>query len=118
MINYFKIKKILAKDTLSIRQLVLRDGKIPVKHCEFEDDNNPFSFHLGAIKENKIIGIISILNQSSSISKIKRLRGMAVLEGYRKIGIGSNLWSWHFAQRSSLARKVTPTELTTSSRYC
>ena len=74
MINYFKIKKNLAKDTLPIRQLVLRDGKIPIKHCEFEDDNNPFSFHLGAIKENKIIGIISILNQSSSISKIKRLR--------------------------------------------
>ena len=70
MINYFKIKKILAKDTLPIRQLVLRDGKIPVKHCEFEDDNNPFSFHLGAVTENKIIGIISILNQSSSISKI------------------------------------------------
>ena len=40
MINYFKIKKILAKDTLPIRQLVLRDGKIPIKHCEFEDDNN------------------------------------------------------------------------------
>ena len=70
MINYFKIRKILAKDTLPIRQLVLRDGKIPIKHCEFEDDNNPFSFHLGAIKENKMF--ININNKDWKYEDVTR----------------------------------------------
>mgnify|MGYP001166655001 CR=1 FL=1 len=87
------IKKIKAEKTFELRHPILRKG-LPVNSCKFENDTNSKSLHLGAFEGNKLIGVISALpNKCNFFHKKKayQIRGLAVLEKYRRKGIASAL---------------------------
>ena len=88
----YTVKKISAADTLSIRQKVLRPN-LATDQCHFEGDQAETTFHLGAIKDDSVIGIATMMiDHSPELSEIAkqqyRLRGMAVLPEFRDQGIG------------------------------
>jgi predicted GNAT family N-acyltransferase len=87
------IREITAEDTYSIRQPVLRPGR-PLSECMFAGDDSPDTFHLGAYKNDELIGVASFMKNSSPFFKDAiqfQLRGMAVQEKFKGLGIGSKL---------------------------
>lgn len=87
------IKPIEAKDCLKIRSLVLRDRLEP-SLCKVPGDEDPTTFHLGAFKQSKLIGIASFLKEECNEleeSNSYRLRGMASLQDYQGQGVGRKL---------------------------
>ena len=89
------VAKISAKDTLAIRQQVLRPNWT-VEQCNFEEDLDETTFHIGAFQDSKLIGIATMMRVSSAeLADIDtdqyRLRGMAVLPEYRDQGIGHSI---------------------------
>ena len=89
------VEKISAADTLSIRQQVLRPNWT-IDQCNFEGDQSETTFHIGAFKDGELIGIATMMRVSSAeLAAIDtdqyRLRGMAVLPGYRDQGIGRSI---------------------------
>lgn len=87
------IKPISSKETLSLRQLVLRPGK-SVDECVFEGDNEPENFHLGAFEGKVLAGIVSLMNRKNTAFTEKKqfqLRGMAVLPEFRNRKIAVEL---------------------------
>ncbi len=93
MINPIEIRIVSAKETLFIRQSVLRDGK-PLENCSFVGDNELSSLHLGAFLEEKLIGIVSLIKNPNPIFQEKnqvQLRGMAVLPDHRNRHIADKL---------------------------
>ena len=86
-------KKRNAKRTFEIRHPILRKG-LPIDSCKFENDNNPNSIHLGAIENNKLIAVISALPNKCQFfpeKKAYQIRGLGVLEKFRRKGIASVL---------------------------
>ena len=89
------VEKISAADTLSIRQQVLRPNWT-IEQCHFEGDQDETTFHIGAFKDGVLIGIATMMRDSSAeLAAIAtdqyRLRGMAVLPEYRDQGIGRSI---------------------------
>lgn len=89
------VEKISAADTLFIRQQVLRPN-LTADQCHFEGDQDETTFHIGAFKEGVLIGIATMMRDSSAeLAAIStdqyRLRGMAVLPEYRDQGIGRSI---------------------------
>ena len=89
------VEKISAADTLSIRQQVLRPNWT-IEQCHFEGDQDETTFHIGAFKDGVLIGIATMMRDSSAeLAAIAtdqyRLRGMAVLPEYRDQGIGRSV---------------------------
>lgn len=87
------IKKITAPETYLIRQLVLRKGK-PIESCSFEDDDLQSTTHLGLFLKQELIGVISLYEKTNSLfieDQQCQIRGMAILEHYRKKGFGKVL---------------------------
>ena len=85
------IKTILTEETYNLRKEVLRKNiDLPYK---FNGDLEESTFHLGAFKENKLVGIVSFME--SSFKEIKgtqyQLRGMATLPEVRGEGFGNLL---------------------------
>lgn len=100
------IKPISSKETLSLRQLVLRPGK-SIDECVFEGDNEPKNFHLGAFEGEVLAGIVSLMNHKSPAFKEKQqfqLRGMAVLPKFRNRKIAVKLLN---AAEEKLQRQKT-----------
>ena len=88
-----RIKTISSKNTLHIRQLVLRPGK-NLDECIFEKDNEPGNFHLGAFEEGTLMGIVSLMGNENPAFKENhqfQLRGMAVLPQFQNRKIAKNL---------------------------
>ena len=79
------IKEILAHETLSLRQRVLREG-LSVDLCRFDGDELEDTFHFGYFLEDQIKGIITCV-----MSDQNQIRGMAVDPGKQGKGIGSAL---------------------------
>jgi len=89
------VEKISAADTLSIRQQVLRPNWT-IEQCHFEGDQDETTFHIGAFKDGVLIGIATMMRDSSAeLAAIAtdqyRLRGMAVLPEYRDQGVGRSI---------------------------
>jgi len=87
-----RIRFIKAKDTWPLRQLVLRPGQ-PIEECDFPNDRNPDSFHLG-VERGSIIAIGSFYGERHDALKgwkQYRLRGMAVHPDFRGKGAGAML---------------------------
>ena len=89
------VEKISAADTLSIRQQVLRPNWT-IEQCHFEGDQDETTFHIGAFKDGVLIGIATMMRDSSaelaaSATDQYRLRGMAVLPEYRDQGVGRSI---------------------------
>ena len=87
------IKKIAATETYSVRLPVLRKGK-PIESCHFDGDDLESTQHFGLYLSQELVGIISLFKKSNSTFSKKnqyQIRGMAVLENYRKKDFGKAL---------------------------
>ena len=87
------IKKINAEKTFQIRHPILRKG-LSLDSCKFENDNDENSIHLCAIENNKLVAVISALPNICPFfpeKKAFQIRGLAVIEKFRRRGIASTL---------------------------
>lgn len=86
----FEIMKINPESTLEIRQKVLRPYQ-SVTDCIYDTDHKEGSFHIGAFHDGTLISVASFCveaNQELSMENQYRLRAMATLEEYRRLGAG------------------------------
>ena len=76
-----------------LRHEMLRKGK-PLETCYFDGDNSEGTFHLGALVDKEIIGIISIykkdLTQFKNLKGVQ-FRGIAVASKHQHKGVASKL---------------------------
>ena len=88
-----KIKQLSFEETYTIRQIVLRPNR-PLETCFFEGDELETTLHFGGFVNQELVGIISLFkNNHSSFQQENQyqIRGMAVLENFRKYGLGKKL---------------------------
>lgn len=88
-----EVKQVPANEVLPVRQTVLRQGK-PLAEAIFEHDGHPDTFHLAAIKEDTIIGVVSFIkteHEEFAQNHQYQLRGMAVLPDFQNLSIGNKL---------------------------
>ena len=88
-----RIRFIKAQDTWGLRHRVLRPHQA-IEDCDYPNDRNPESFHLGVFLGEHLIGIGSFYaekNDSLKGWKQYRLRGMATDPGLRGQGAGGKL---------------------------
>ena len=88
-----QIEAIPAKETLSIRHQMLRQGH-PLSSCHFEKDNASSSRHWAAFVNKEKVGILSaIQNPCLEFPTLLayQFRGMAVVEDFQRKGIASQL---------------------------
>jgi predicted GNAT family N-acyltransferase len=90
--NNTQIRFIEVFETYAVRIEVLRNGK--QENYRFQGDELSDSFHLGAFVNNRCVGVLSLLPNSlpNMPNQVYQLRGMAVLPGYRRAGLGRKLW--------------------------
>lgn len=87
------IRKIKPEETLTIRQKILRPH-LSLEECVYDIDYLEDSFHIGAYSGDKLICIGSFSKEEDKdLPKPKqyRLRGMATLEEFRKLGGGKKV---------------------------
>ena len=80
------IKRISPEETYLLRREILRKN-LPQESHEFSGDFDDQTFHLGYFVEDRIVGIITVLQNG----EIAQIRGMAVSEDYQGKGIGKKL---------------------------
>ncbi len=88
-----RIKFIKATDTHTLRHLVLRPHET-LADCDYPNDRNPESFHLGVFLGEHLIGVGSFYaekHEGLKGWKQYRLRGMAVHPDLQGQGAGSEL---------------------------
>jgi predicted GNAT family N-acyltransferase len=87
------IKFITADDVLPIRNEVLREGRLTLNECRFENDDAEGSFHLGYYVHDELACIASFHPKvyEGFAGKAYQLRGMATIEKYRGKGYGNLL---------------------------
>jgi GNAT superfamily N-acetyltransferase len=93
MENKILIEFITTEQTYPLRNTVLRPNK-PVESVFLERDNDPETFHLGAIYNSDIISVGSFHKANHSNFKELRqyqLRKMATSPQYRKLNAGRKL---------------------------
>lgn len=86
----FEIKFIDPEMTYEIRHSILRPNQ-SIEDCKYSTDYEEGAFHVGAFYEGRLISIASFCierHPAFPIEKQYRLRAMATLEGYRKLGAG------------------------------
>lgn len=95
-----EIRKIKPEMTYNIRHSVLRPHQT-VEDCKYETDHRTGAFHVGAFYQRELISIASFCiekNPDFRSNMQYRLRGMATLDEFRKLGAGGSLIS--FAENS------------------
>jgi len=88
-----KILPISAKECLPLRQEVLRNGK-DFSFCKFKGDTLNNTCHLGAFKQQNLVGIVSLFEAKLTHFKTAsqyQLRGMAISPKFQGHGIGKSL---------------------------
>ncbi|KAF1680239.1 MULTISPECIES: GNAT family N-acetyltransferase [Bacillus] len=91
-----EVKTISPEDTYEIRHRVLRPHQT-IEQCQYEQDDAPGAFHLGAYYAGTLISIASFSPQPQPLvtaDSAYQLRGMATLEGYRDQKAGSKLMKY------------------------
>ena len=86
-----RIRFIKAQDTWSLRHRVLRPHQT-IEDCDYPNDRNPESFHLGVFIGEHLIGIGSFYAEKNDALKgwkQYRLRGMAIHPDFRAQGAGA-----------------------------
>src|ERR1700744_340888 len=88
-----EIKFIQQDDLLSIRNEVLREGKLTLDECRWPSDDIPGTFHLGYFVGNRLLSIASFHPQpyGDFHGVGYQLRGMATIEESRGQGLGNKL---------------------------
>ena len=87
------IKQINKEKTYIVRHPVLRPGK-PISSCIMPGDELASTIHLGAFVEDNIVGVCTLMvnnHEALPLTQAIQLRGMAVLDGYKGLGIGKKL---------------------------
>jgi GNAT superfamily N-acetyltransferase len=93
-----QVKQISSKDTHSIRSQMLRPGR-PIDECIYSGDEDDPTFHLGAFVEQKLVSVASFYfekNQNIPDEYQFRLRGMATLTNFQKLGLSKALLEMAF----------------------
>lgn len=88
-----QIKKCAPDEAIELRHTVLRSN-MPKEESVFEGDYDEDTLHLGAFDKDKLIGVITFHRKKTNTFKahpVYRLTGLAVLEEYRKRGVGKKL---------------------------
>ncbi|HVW15765.1 MAG TPA: GNAT family N-acetyltransferase [Mucilaginibacter sp.] len=87
------IRFIPVEDTLAIRNIVLREGKLTPDQCRWPGDEKEDAFHLGYFEDDQLVCIATFHLQpyKDFAGTSYQLRGMATIEGYRGKGIGNKL---------------------------
>jgi len=88
-----QISEISALETFKVRHPVLRPGK-PVESCHFDGDELMTTKHFGLFDNEILAGVISLFKQDNAAfanDNQFQIRGMAVLENFRKRGFGEQL---------------------------
>ncbi|MBY0122009.1 GNAT family N-acetyltransferase [Bacillus sp. S/N-304-OC-R1] len=84
------VRKIEPEHTYNLRHRVLRPHQ-SLEDCMYETDYETGAFHVGAFYDENLISIASFCTEKNPdfpVDKQYHLRGMATLEGYRKLGAG------------------------------
>lgn len=87
------IRFISTEDTLQIRNIMLREGKLEPEQCRFSGDDDEDSFHLGYF-ENQLLACIATFhrqNKQQFAGSGYQLRGMATLTDFQGRGTGNKL---------------------------
>lgn len=87
------IRQITASQTYEIRGEILRPGQ-PEDRRRFSDDDHPKTLHLGAFKDDKLVGVATVQHHpvpGTTDASAWRLRGMATLPEVRGEGYGEKL---------------------------
>lgn len=93
-----RIAFIKAKDCWPLRHQVLRPHQT-IEDCDYPNDQNPDSFHLGAFEDKDLVAVGSFYKerQPTVLGHFQwRLRGMAVLPDFRGKGVGQQLLRFAF----------------------
>ncbi|MBI2521188.1 MAG: GNAT family N-acetyltransferase [Bdellovibrio sp.] len=93
-----RVLRIHPKDTISIRQQMLRPGR-PIESCIYTGDDDEQTFHLGAFVDTKLVSVASFYFEKHpqlSPPYQYRLRGMATLSEYQRRGLSSELLKMAF----------------------
>ena len=88
-----EIREISALETFEVRHPVLRTGK-PLESCRFDGDEFASTKHFGLFENETLAGVISVFKQKNEAFADEnqfQIRGMAVLEHFRKRGFGEQL---------------------------
>ena len=88
-----QIVQITALETFLVRHPVLRNGK-PIESCHFDGDDLVSTKHFGLFDNGILAGVISVFEKSFAAFTNQtqfQIRGMAVLENFRKRGFGEQL---------------------------
>ena len=88
-----ELKKIKANKLFSIRAKVLRTNT-ENENCNFPGDNDDESIHIGAYKNNNLIGGVSLFKKKTEHKNLKKsyqLRGMCVLDIFQNKGLGKKM---------------------------
>ncbi|MGS2760682.1 GNAT family N-acetyltransferase [Sinomicrobium sp. M5D2P9] len=89
----YTIREISGEETYPVRHPVLRPG-LPLSTCRFDGDDASATFHLGLYMEDKLAGVVTILENNHVLFEEEhqfQLRGMAVLQEFQKKGLGQVL---------------------------
>ncbi len=84
------LHQITAAEAIPIRAEVLRSG-LPLSAASYICDEHPAVYHAGAYVDGKLIGVATVfpdLPPKSENELAWRLRGMAVCDNFRGLGIG------------------------------
>ena len=88
-----EIVRISAKDTFTLRQVILRPH-MTVEECSFPGDYDDKTFHLGGIVDKSLVSLASFYfekHRQIPGAYHYRLRGMATVDDYRGKGLGAAL---------------------------
>ncbi|THD66328.1 GNAT family N-acetyltransferase [Robertkochia marina] len=90
----YALKPISSGSVLQVRHPVLRAGR-PEADAVFEGDDDPDTFHLGMFFKDALTGVVTLMKRPPARPSLMetdyQLRGMAVLDGFRRSGIGKAL---------------------------
>ena len=87
------LKIVRSNELLEIRSKVLRNNTSH-ENCKFNGDNKKSSVHIGAYRNDQIVGGISIIKNNCNYKELKncyQLRGMCVLDNFQNNGIGNKI---------------------------
>ena len=92
----FEIKEIIPEMIYEVRHTVLRPHR-PIDDCIYDTDKNKGSFHVGAFHQGRLVSIVSFCienNPDFNSEKQYRLRAMATLPEFRRLGAGREIVSY------------------------
>ncbi len=90
------IKFITSEEVLPLRNKILRDGKLSLDECVFDNDNDDSTFHLGFIVDGEAICVASFYWKSKNDFQGVgyQLRGMATAKDFQGKSYGNRLMNF------------------------